>query len=37
MMYAEVDIKFVWGMAQNEVPRHLEESEALLGRSVHGG
>jgi uncharacterized protein with HEPN domain len=35
--YAEVDIEIVWAIVQNEVPRLLEKSEALLEGSKYGG
>lgn len=35
--YAEVDTEIVWAILQNEVPRLLEKSEALLEESAHGG
>lgn len=35
--YAEVDTGIVWAIVQNEVPRLLEKSEALLEESGHGG
>lgn len=34
--YAEVDTEIVWAIVQNEVPRLLEKSEALLEESGHG-
>ncbi len=33
--YAEVDTEIVWAIVQNEVPRLLEKSEALLEESEH--
>lgn len=33
--YAEIDTEIVWGIVQNEVPRLLEKSEALLKESDH--
>lgn len=35
--YAEVNNEIVWAIVQNEVPRLLEKSEALLEESEHGG
>jgi uncharacterized protein with HEPN domain len=35
--YAEVDPESAWAIVQNEVPRLLEKSEALLEESGHGG
>ena len=35
--YAEVDTDIVWAIVQNEVPRLLEKSEALLEESGRGG
>jgi uncharacterized protein with HEPN domain len=35
--YAEVDTGIVWAIVQNEVPRLLEKSEALLKEWDHGG
>lgn len=35
--YAEVDTGIVRAIVQNEVPRLLENSEALLEESGHGG
>lgn len=35
--YAKVDAEIVWAIVQNEVPRLLENAEALLEESEHGG
>lgn len=35
--YAEVDTEIAWTIAQNEVPRLLEKSKALLKESEYGG
>ena len=35
--YAEVDTHIVWAIVQNEVPRLLEKSEALLEESRRDG
>jgi len=34
--YAAVDTEIVWAIVQNEVPRLLKKSEALLEESGHG-
>lgn len=35
--YSEMDTEIVWAIVQNEVPRLLEKSEALLEESGRGG
>jgi uncharacterized protein with HEPN domain len=35
--YAEKDTEIVWAIVQNEAPRLLEKTEALLKEPGHGG
>lgn len=35
--YVDIDPDIVWAIVQNDVPRLLEKSEALLKESEYGG